>query len=610
MSSATVPGRPERIVVGLSGGAEGELLIRRAAALAPAGGVLAVHVVRSDALSDSGFGALATQRLLVESLGGSFHSVVADEVPRAFLDFVRRNDATQVLLGSARRHRRPLFSRRRGRLAARLAGHIDLILVGHDPLGRPSLPTAGRGLTGRRRFAGLASAAVLLSVTTLVLAASRGDVSFASDVSIYLFIVVVTSVVGGFTPALLSAVIGSLLLNFYFVPPIHTFTIERRDNILALAVFLLVAVLVSRVVDLAARRSTTAARASAEAEMISTFAGSLLRGAQALPALLERVQEAFGMNSVSLLRRHGDSAGWQVLASVGPQPPTHPAQADCTGEVDTTQLLALRGRPLPAEDQRVLSAFAAHVAVAYRQHELVLVAESIAPLAEAERARTALLNAVSHDLRTPIASAKASVSSLRAPDVTWSDQDRGELLATADTALDRLTDLVTNLLDMSRLQAGVLPVLNGPVGLDDVVSRALDHAAPTGAPIIVDVAQELPDVTADAGLLERVIANLVQNALRYSPPGTPVCISGNARDGRVELHVIDRGPGIPPGDTDAIFAAFQRLDDVPTRGAGVGLGLAIARGFAHAMGGAVTARQTPGGGTTFVIDLAIAKRIE
>ena len=324
-----------------------------------------------------------------------------------------------------------------------------------------------------------------------------------------------------------------------------------------------------------------------------------MRGDPALPALLARIQEAFGMRGASLLGR-GDDGRWSVLAGVGDLAPTEPGEADSLAEIDTRHVLALRGRALTAQDQQVLAAFAAHVAVAYRQRELV---ETVQPLAESERARTALLNAVSHDLRTPIAAAKASVSSLRAGDVSWSEDERRELLTTADAALDRLTDLVTNLLDLSRLQAGVLPVLKSSVGLDDVVSRALDHTAAADRVIEVDVPPALPEVTADAGLLERVVANLVQNALRYSPDGTPIRIEGRADGASVQLRVIDHGSGIPAAETETVFAMFQRRVDSPTAGAGVGLGLAIARGFAEAMGGTVSVQQTPGGGATLVISL-------
>jgi two-component system sensor histidine kinase KdpD len=258
----------------------------------------------------------------------------------------------------------------------------------------------------------------------------------------------------------------------------------------------------------------------------------------------------------------------------------------------------------------VLAAFAAQVAVAYEQRRLTEAADAAAPLAEADRMRTALLNAVSHDLRTPIASAKAAVSSLRSPEVQWSDQDQQELLANADEALDRLAELVTNLLDLSRLQAGVLSIALRPVGVDDVVSRALDHVA-HGARVDVDVPDPVPDVVADAGLLDRVIANLVENALRYAPVDRPVRLAVSTHADAVELRVIDRGPGIPSAEREAVFAPFQRRNDHATStSGGVGLGLAIARGFIEAMHGRITLEDTPGGGLTAVVSLPVAPAMD
>jgi two-component system sensor histidine kinase KdpD len=214
-----------------------------------------------------------------------------------------------------------------------------------------------------------------------------------------------------------------------------------------------------------------------------------------------------------------------------------------------------------------------------------------------------LLNAVSHDLRTPIASAKAAVSSLRSDDVEWSEQDRRELLANADSALDRLTALVTNLLDLSRLEAGALSMAARPVGLDDVVSRALQLSS-QGDRVDVDVPSELPAVVADPGLLERVVANVMENALRYSPAGERVRMAASAHANMVELRVVDRGPGIPAEAIPAVFEPFQRRDDgAVSTGAGVGLGLAIARGFVQAMHGSISLEDTPGGGLTVSIAL-------
>jgi two-component system sensor histidine kinase KdpD len=296
------------------------------------------------------------------------------------------------------------------------------------------------------------------------------------------------------------------------------------------------------------------------------------------------------------------------VASVGVDAPQQPDAADAEADVGEDLCLALRGRALRAEDQRILAAFAAHVGVAVRQHELADAAAAAVPLAEADRQRTTLLNAVSHDLRTPIASAKAAISGLLATEVSWTADERRELLVTAEQAVDRLTALVTNLLDLSRLRADELPVLCTSVGLDDVVAGALD-GLPGERGVVVDVPAHLPEVIADAGLLERVIANVVQNALRYAPAGTPIQLAGSAHGDTVQLRVIDRGPGFPRDAVESAFEPFQRRDDAPSGGAGVGLGLAIARGLAEAMGGTVGAEPTPGGGATVVITLRAASPI-
>lgn len=612
----------ERVVVALTGGPEGETLIRRAARISSrvtGGELIAVHIARSDGLSGASPAALTSQRLLVESLGGSYHSLVGDDVTGALLGFARANNATQIVIGASRR--RPFMAALTGAGTGagtiRQAGQIDVHVVGHDYAGHGrALPKLTKGLTARRRLSGVATGVLLLVGLTLVGTALRGDVTLGTDLLLYLLAVVVVCLVGGFWPALLAAVVASLLLNYYFVPPLHQFTISDPQNVLAIGVFVLIATLVSRVVDAAADRGGQAARASAEAETLSTLAGSLLRGESALPALLERVRETFSVTSVSLLHREttapasagdGPRGTWTVLAQTGPDPCRRPEEADTEVPLDDELSLALRGRALPAEDQRVLTAFASQVAVAYRQRQLTEAAEAAIPLAESDRMRTALLNAVSHDLRTPLATAKAALSGLADSSITWSAEDRRELLSTAGAALDRLTDLVTNLLDLSRLQAGVLSVFPRPVGLDDVVNQALAHVAADRV-LDLDVPDTLPEVLADPGLLERVVANLVQNALRHSPESETVRLAGSAHGDRVELRVIDRGAGIPKASQEQVFEPFQRLHDHATsEDAGVGLGLAIARGFAQAMSGDLTIEDTPGGGLTMVVELPAVK---
>ncbi|HEU5392372.1 MAG TPA: DUF4118 domain-containing protein [Streptosporangiaceae bacterium] len=615
----------ERVVVALTGGPEGKTLIRRAARIAArsAGGdLLAVHVTKSDGLTGADPASLADQRRLTESVGGTYHQVVGDDIPDALLTFARVENAAQLVLGASRRSWLAAMLTGPG-IGARTiggSGDIDVHIVTHAQMGRGrGLPRPRGAITRRRKVAGYVLAAALLPVLTVLLAIVRNDLNLTSDVLMYLTAVVLVALVGGFAPAVLAAIAGSLLLNYYFTPPIHQWTIAEANNALAIGVFVAVAVLVSSVVDIAARRTKQAARANAESELLTTTAGSVLRGQQGLSALLDRAREAFGMDSVTLLECTAADGGqpasagrvrvrpgsWQVIASRGEPAVTQPGEADVEVKVTDSLSLALRGRPLPATDRRVLGAFASYAAVALDQQRLAAEAQAAKPIAAADRMRAALLAAVSHDLRTPLASAKAAVTSLRSPDVNWTAEDHDELLATADESLDRLAHLVGNLLDMSRLQAGALSLFPRPAGLEDVVSRALDNLDPAGRDVRVDIPESLPEIDVDPAFLERVIVNLTENALRYSPAGKPPLLTASALGGRVELRVVDRGPGIPEKDRDRMFVPFQRLGDTDNT-TGAGLGLALSRGLTEAMGGALTADDTPGGGLTMTVSLPAA----
>ncbi len=609
----------ERVAVALTGGPEGETLIRRAARIAArssGGDLLAVHVTRSDGLTGADPAALAAQRRLAESLGGTYHQVVGENVPRALLAFARAENATQLVLGVSRRTwlsallTGPGVSTR----TVRGSGDIDVHIVTHAQMGRGrGLPRARGGLTAGRRLAGYALAAVLAPLLTFLLAMHRHELNLTTDVLAFLAAVIAVAMVGGFVPAVAEAIAGSLLLNFYFTPPIHQWTIAEANNVLALGVFVAVGLVVSSVVDYAARRSKQAARATAESELLVTTAGSILRGQQALAAVLDRVREAFGMESVTLLEctqqpasgPRRPTAEWAAVASSGEPALARPAEADVDVAVADNLMLALRGRPLPATDRRVLGAFAAYAAAALEQQRLTAEAEAARPIAAADRMRTALLAAVSHDLRSPLASAKAAVTSLRSCDVQWGAEDHEELLATADESLDRLAHLVDNLLDMSRLQAGAMSVFPRPAGLEEIVARSLDALGPDSRAVVVDVPESLPEVHVDPAILERVIANLTSNALRYSPAGSPPLLTASALAGRVELRVVDRGPGIPAADRDRMFRPFQRLGDTDNT-TGVGLGLALARGLTEAMGGTLDPDETPGGGLTMTLSLPAA----
>jgi two-component system sensor histidine kinase KdpD len=602
-------GSRERIVVGLTGGPEGRTLIRRAARLAEkgAGGeVLAVYIASSDGLTAASPKELAVQRTLVEDLGGTFHHVVGDDIPAALLAFARGVNATQIVLGVSRRKSwQYVFGPGVGATVARDSGpDLDVHLITHDEAGKGrGLPVARGARLGRSRIIwgwviGVAGPAVLAALLNTV------HLGLANDMLLFLAVTVAAALLGGLLPALASAAVGSLLLNYFYTPPLHRWTIADPRNIVAIVIFVAVAVSVASVVDLAARRTHQAARLRAEAEILSFLAGSVLRGETSLEELLERVRETFGMDSVALLERQSDVDPWTCAGRAGTDRPLQrPEDADVDMPVGDHMALALTGRVLPASDRRVLAAFAAQAAVVLDRRRLREEADRARALAEGNRIRTALLAAVSHDLRTPLAGIKAAVSSLRSEDVEWSEEDRAELLEGIEAGSDRLDHLVGNLLDMSRLQTGTVTPLIREIDLDEVVPMAL-----VGVPedsVDLDVPETLPMVAVDPGLLERSVANIVENAVKYSPPDEPVLVSASAMADRVELRVVDRGPGVPDEAKDRIFEPFQRHGDAP-RGAGVGLGLAVARGFAEAMSGTLNAEDTPGGGLTMVLSLRVA----
>ncbi|MEV5318594.1 sensor histidine kinase KdpD [Streptomyces sp. NPDC052687] len=602
-------GSRERIVVGLTGGPEGRTLIRRAARLAEkgAGGeVLAVYIARSDGLTSASPKELALQRTLVEDLGGTFHHVVGDDIPAALLDFARGVNATQIVLGSSRRKRwQYVLGPGVGATVARDSGpDLDVHIVTHEEVAKGrGLPVPRGARLGRARIV-WGWLVGLLGPALLALLLSGFQLGLANDMLLFLAATVAAALLGGLYPALASAAFGSFLLNYFYAPPLHRLTIADPKNIVALVIFVGVAVSVASVVDLAARRTHQAARLRAESEILSFLAGNVLRGETSLEALLERVRETFGMEAAALLERQSDVDPWTCVGRVGTGGPVdRPEDADVDMPVGDHMALALTGRVLPAEDRRVLAAFAAQAAVVLDRRRLREEAGQARALAEGNRIRTALLAAVSHDLRTPLAGIKAAVSSLRSEDVEWSDEDRAELLEGIEDGADRLDHLVGNLLDMSRLQTGTVTPIIRETDLDEVVPMALG-GVPEGS-VDLDIPETLPIVAVDAGLLERSVANLVENAVKYSPAGTPVLVSASALADRVELRIVDRGPGVPDEAKERIFAPFQRHGDAP-RGAGVGLGLAVARGFAEAMGGTLHAEDTPGGGLTMVLGLRAA----
>ncbi len=489
------------------------------------------------------------------------------------------------------------------------AGADDSVLL-ELPLARqlPSEAPADAARTGwhgaistRRRLSGVGLTLIGLPLLTLILVAAGQRLNLADDLLVFLLAVVTVTVLGGFWPAVLAAVASSLLLNWFLTPPLHTFTIEEPRNLLALVLFVTVAVAVSSIVHLAARHAAQAAASREETASLLGLARTVLGGADSPTDVLDHLTSTLGGRAE--LQEFTAGRWIRVAVSGGTK--------DVTGATrihPRPGLALLTSGQTSSATTTLLAGFAAQAAAALDRERLRMQASQAEALAEGNRIRTALLAAVSHDLRTPLASIKASVSSLRQTDVEWTEADQADLLATIEQNADRLDALIGNLLDLSRLHTGSLEPFLRPTAVDEVAPvalRGLDALDGLGGPakLQIEAPDGIPLVRADPGLLERVLANLFSNALRHSPPSRPPALRARQDGAVVLLEVIDHGPGVPGQLKERIFEAFQRLDD---RHPGVGLGLAVARGFAEAMGGSITAVDTPGGGLTIRVTLPVA----
>ncbi|HEY6318205.1 MAG TPA: ATP-binding protein [Acidimicrobiia bacterium] len=599
----------ERVVVALTGARAGDDLIRRAARMAQRtrGDLLGVHIRNTSGLAEHhNDDRLAEHRALLEALGGNYHEVAGDDVGRALVEFAKAERATQLVIGASQRSwwtemlRGSVVSR-----VLRQSDRIDVHVISgaaaeHEHVTVGSLPRPPRGPTRRRELAGWAVAVVGLPVLTLILTATRSSVSQASALLLYVLLVVVVAAIGGLRPGVTASAAAFLLGDYYFTAPIHELSITSTQDVIALVVLLVVGVTVSTFVMMSVRRAAEAAHAKAEARTMATLSGSVIGAADPLGLLIARLRDTFGVEAAAVLRREGES--WRVETSAGEPVPTRPEDADLTIPLDDDELLVVRGEGLDPEDLNLLEVFTGQLSLALESRQLRAEAALATGLAEADRFRTALLAAVSHDLRTPLASIKASVTSLLQRDVEWPPDTQRELLQAVDRGADRLTSLVNNLLDMGRLQTGTLEPMLRDVGFEEVVPAVVTELPNGASQVVLDLPETLPRVRADASLLERAVANVLENAVQWSPDDQAVRVSAGCFGSTVDLRVVDSGPGVAAEQREAIFRPFQRLGDSPN-GAGVGLGLAVARGFVEAMGGRISVDDTPGGGLTVTVSM-------
>jgi two-component system sensor histidine kinase KdpD len=605
----------ERVVVGITGGPQGDVLIRRAARIAGrvGGDLIGVHVVADDGLmgpagDTDAASRLASQRKLVDELGGTSRDVVGHSLADALVAFARAEKATQLVLGSSRRSR--WYEWFHGSFVARvtrLAGDIDVHVIahGHASGGGDTRRGGSHAPVDRRRvwWAWIITVVGLPALTALALAVDD-RVALETQLLVFLAAVLAIAAVGGRRVGAAAAVVASLLVNWFFVEPVHTLSVADPDNVVALGVFVAVAITVGSLVDSAARRSVDALRSRVEAEALARAAATLAADPDPMPQLAEQLRVAAGLDAVRISRRTADA--WLVVAQAGLDddtavPTTTLPIGDGLESLGPRHRLELFGRPLSADDQRMVRALVDQLAVAIEHRQLAGEAARLDALADVDVVRTALLRAVSHDLRTPLASIKAMVSGLLDRSVDWTDEQLTEALSTVDEETDRLNRLVGNLLDASRLQIGALAVDIADIDLVEAVTAALDSVGQTADAVLVDLPADLPPVRSDMVLLERSLANLIGNAIRHGGCGGVRVTAGVVGD-EVRVCIIDRGPGIPTTQRRDVMQPFQRQGDQQAAD-GVGLGMSIAQGFVTASGGTLTLDDTPGGGLTVTVTL-------
>ncbi len=443
---------------------------------------------------------------------------------------------------------------------------------------------------------GVLASAGAVALVTAVIDLLKPHVPLLSLGALYLFAVLPVAVVWGIAFSVPVAIASMLAFNWFYLPPTHTFTLTDSENWLALAVYSTTAVVVSELAARARRRAVIAEQRERESALLATVSASLLRGGTVTDEL-----ERIATDVADVL---GVADAWITLGPDGPPVPgarPHPLRVD---DRVVGTLYTAAGRPPDASvESRFHPALASLLAVAIDRDELLREALEAETLRRSDAIKTAVLRAVSHDLRSPLTAIAAAASGLESSTLELDADDRAALLETIREESKRLDRLVGNLLDLSRLQAGAAKPMRELWSVDELVGLALDELRADDR-VAIDLADDLPPVLTDATQMQRTLVNVLENALRYSAADSRVRLTGEHVGAEVVIRVADEGPGIEPVELERIFEPFQRGAAASGR-IGSGLGLAIARGFADANGARLWA-ESPGRGTVFVIAIPTA----
>jgi two-component system sensor histidine kinase KdpD len=648
----------ERVMVSLTGAEASKVLIRRAARMAmrSKAELVGVHVRTDDGLSGGAASGLDRNRALLDDLGGRYVEVVGADIAPALVQVALAENATQLVLGATHRSRLAEFVQGSivNSVIRAASGALDIHVIATEVgLGEETSLNGDKGLSGeerksggaprigslvgqwrrrllsplpvRRRLSALVIALLGFPLLTLLLTVGL-HVGLSTALSSYLLLVVVVAATGGVWPGMLAAAAGFALSTYFFSSPVHTFTIGDARDVLALAMFLITAGVVSVLVDVAARRSATAVAAGADARMLARVAGRFVApGSVPLSTLLEELMVAFRLVGVAVLRSDigqidpgfaggpdgepgstSAQAGWSCVASAGPLPPASPKEATTTMVLTPRELLALRGPGMSSEDRDILAAFVGQLATALGDGQLGSQGSESVYLMRPSLVRGALLAAVVRSLRAPVLAIQADAGTLGADSGTSGSEDTQTLVLSVGGEADRLSRQVESLADLGRLETDSIDVLGVSCDVGEIIAATVVSLGAVGGGVTVALPDALPRVRTDPTLIERALANLVDNSLAHGS-GKGVRIAAGAVAGGVDILVIDRGPGVCLEDLDAVFAPFDDSGEATGR-VGAGLGLAVAKGLVELAGGELTGEDTPGGGCTMVVRLPVARQ--